>query len=97
MTDTDSLMYEIETDDFFEDIKDKFDTSNFENYSLPRLNKKVPGMFKDEFGGKIISEFEGPRAKLYAYKKELDEEKKRKGAVKRAGILIMQMEVKNKQ
>jgi len=40
MTDTDSLMYEIETDDFFEDIrediKDKFDTSNIENYSLPR-------------------------------------------------------------
>ena len=61
MTDMDSLMYEIETDDFFEDIrednKDKFDTSNFENYSLPRLNKKVPGMFKDEVGGKIISEF----------------------------------------
>jgi len=86
MTDTDSLMYEIETDNFFEDIRedirDKFDTSNFEKYnpsSLPRLNKKVPGMFKDEVGGKIISEFVGLRAKLYAYKKELDEEKKRKG------------------
>jgi len=86
MTDMDSLMYEIETDDFFEDIrednKDKFDTSNFENYSLPRLNKKVPGMFKDEVGGKIISEFVGLRAKLYAYKKELDEEKKCKGVKK---------------
>jgi len=35
-------------------------------------------MFKDEVGGKIISEFVGLRAKLYAYKKELDEEKKRK-------------------
>ena len=71
MTDMDSLMYEIETDDFFEDIrednKDKFDTSNFENYSLPRLNKKVPGMFKDEVGGKIISEFVGLRAKSYAF------------------------------
>jgi len=34
MTDTDSLMYEIHTEDFFkdihEDISDKFDTSNFE-------------------------------------------------------------------
>ena len=73
MTDTDSVMHEIETDDFFEDIrediKDKFDASNFEHYSLPRLNKKVPGMFKDEVGGKIISEFVGLRAKLYAYKK----------------------------
>ena len=89
MTDTDSLMYEIETDDFFEDIrediKDKFDTSNIENYnpsSLPRLIKKVPGMFKDEVGGKNISEFVVLRAKLYAYKKELDEEKKCKGVVK---------------
>jgi len=82
MTDTDSLMYEIETDDFFEDIrediKDKFDTSSFEKY-LPRLNKKVPGMFKDEVGGKIISEFVGLRAKLYAYRKEGDEEKKCNG------------------
>jgi len=35
MTDTDSLMYEIHTEGFFEDIrkhiKGKFDTSNFEN------------------------------------------------------------------
>jgi len=89
MTDTDSLMYEIETGDFFEDIrediKDKFDTSNVESYSLPRLNKKVLGMFKDEVGGKIISEFVGLRAKLYAYKKELDEEKKCKG-VKRGVV-----------
>jgi len=44
MTDTDSLMYELETDDLFEDIrediKDKFDTSNFEKYSLPNLTKR---------------------------------------------------------
>ena len=49
MTDTDSLMYEIHTENFFEDIwediKDKFDTSNFENSKLPRHNKKVRGMF----------------------------------------------------
>ena len=82
MTDTDSLIYEIEIDDFFEDIKDKFYTSNFDKYSLPRLNKKVLGMVKDEAGGKIISEFVGLRAKLYSYKKELDEEKKCKGVVK---------------
>jgi len=67
MTDTDSLMYEIHTEDFFEDIrediKEKFDTSNFKNSKLPRLNKKVPGMIKDEAGGKIISEFVGLRAK----------------------------------
>ena len=63
LTYTDSLMHEMHTEDFFEDIregiKEKFDTSNFENSKLPRLNKKVPGKFKDEAGGKIISEFVG--------------------------------------
>ena len=44
--------------------------------------KKNPGMMKDECSGKIISEFVGLRAKLYAYKKEGDEEKKCKGIKK---------------
>ena len=65
-------MHEIHTEDVFEDIqediKEKFDTSNFENSKLPRLNKKVPGMFKDEAGGKIISEFVvGLCAKSYVF------------------------------
>ena len=30
--------------------------------------KKVPGMMKDEAGGKIIEGFVGLRAKLYSYK-----------------------------
>jgi len=46
------------------------------------MNKKVPGMMKDECSGKIISEFVGLRAKLYAYEKEGDEEKKCKGIKK---------------
>jgi len=86
MTDTDSLMYEIHTEDFFEDIRDdikeKFDTSNIENSKLPRLNKKVPGMFKDETGGKIISEFVGLRAKSYAFDMDSDEFKKCTGVKK---------------
>jgi len=77
MTNTDTFMYEIHTEDFFEDIrkdiKEKFDTSNFENSKLPRLNKKVPGMFKDEAGEKIISEFDGLRAKSYAFHMDGDE------------------------
>ena len=77
ITDTDSSMYEIHTEDFFEDIrkhiKEKFDTSNFENSKRPRLNKKVPGMFKDEASGKIISEFVGLRAKSYAFDMDGDE------------------------
>ena len=66
-TDTDSLMYEIETEDFYkditEDVKDRFDTSDYpENHpsGIPTgENKKVLGMFKDEAAGKIIKEFVG--------------------------------------
>ena len=86
-TDTDSLMFEIETEDFYEDILQDvhkwFDTSNFPpNHSsgIPTgVNKMVIGMFKDEVGGKIITEFVGLRAKNYAYFCEKKEYKKCKG------------------
>lgn len=89
-TDTDSFLYSIETRDFFyKDLKTHFlcyfDTSNYpENncYGIPLLNKKVPGLFKDEFGGKVISEFVGLRSKLYCIKTEHDELKKAKGVQK---------------
>ena len=90
-TDTDSLMYEIETDDFYKDnspdVRDKFDTSNYPKDHPSGIetgvNKKVIGMFKDEAGGLIISEFVGLRAKLYSYKiYEGKEEKKCKGIKK---------------
>ena len=75
-TDTDSLMYEIQTEDFYRDIRwdviDRFDTSDYPpNHpsGIPfGVNKKVLGMFKDEAGGKVIDEFVGLRAKLYSYK-----------------------------
>ena len=71
-TDTDSLMYEIKTDDFYadisDDVKDKFDTSNYPpNHpsGIPSgFNKKVLGTMKDEASGEIIEEFAGLRAKL---------------------------------
>ena len=90
-TDTDSLMYEIRTEDFYEDIKgdvkDRFDTSDYPSNhpsGIPTgCNKKVLGMFKDEAGGKIIDEFVGLRAKLYSYKMlEGEESKKCKGVKK---------------
>ena len=90
-TDTDSLMYEIRTEDFYGDIKgdvkDRFDTSDYPSIhpsGIPTgCNKKVLGMFKDEAGGKIIDEFVGLRAKLYSYKTlEGEESKKCKGVKK---------------
>ena len=90
-TDTDSLMYEIKTEDFYKDIsvdvKDRFDTSDYPpNHpsDIPTgCNKKVLGMFKDEVGGRIIEEFVGLRAKLYSYKMYEGKENKRcKGIVK---------------
>ena len=91
-TDTDSLMYEIETEDFYKDIsgdvKNRFDTSDYpDNHpsGIPTgCNKKVLGMFKDEAVGKCIKEFVGLRAKLYSYKMfEGEESKKCKGIKKR--------------
>ena len=90
-TDTDSFMYEIQTEDFYKDIsadvKRRFDASDYPpNHSsgIPSgLNKKVIGMFKDEVGGDIIDEFFGLRAKLYSYKMfEGEESKKCKGVKK---------------
>ena len=90
-TDTGSLMYEIQTEDFYKDIrwdvKDRFDTNDYPaNHpsGIPTgCNKKVFGMFKDEAGGKIIDEFVGLRAKLYSYKiLEGKESKKCKGVKK---------------
>jgi len=88
-TDTDSLAYEIKTDDLYKDIspdlKLKFDTSDFpDDHLLEKVNKKVIGMFKDEACGKQIAEFVGLRAKLYSYKMvNGDEHKKCKGVKKK--------------
>ena len=73
--DTDSFVYEIETEDFYRDIaKDvetKFDTSGYskdDSRPLPTgNNKKVIGMMKENLGGKIMTEFVALRAKMYAY------------------------------
>ena len=89
-TDTDSLMYEIETEDFYTDIAndvDKwFDTSDYPNDHpsgiRTGINKKVIGKFKDEACGKQIEEFVGLRAKLYSYKMTGEDHKKCKGIKK---------------
>lgn len=73
-TDTDSLFYEICSDDVYVDmnnpeLKQYFDTSNYgkSHSCFSMKNKKVLGLFKDECAGKIIVEFIGLRPKLYCY------------------------------
>ena len=89
-TDTDSLCYEIRTEDFYKDIANDvpkwFDTSaNPKSHpgGIPTgVNKKVIGMFKDEFNGEQILEFAGVRAKCYAVRYKDSEDKKCKGVKK---------------
>ena len=74
-TDTDSLMYEIEADDVYQDFwKDKhlFDNSDYPKNSpfYNNVNKKVIGKFKDEAAGMPIVEFVGLRSKMYSYMKD---------------------------
>ena len=90
-TDTDSLMYLIQTEDFYHDInkdvKKKFDTSDYpENHPSgikTGVNKKVIGKFKDKAAGKQITHFVGLRPKLYTFKvEEKGETRKAKGVKK---------------
>ena len=93
-TDTDSFLYEIQTEDFYKDIsgdvKDRFDTSdypkNHPSVIVTGINKKVLGMFKDEAAGKNITEFVGLRAKLYSYKMEEGKENKKCKGIKKAVV-----------
>ena len=86
--DTDSLIYNIETEDFYKDIAEdvpaRFDTSGYNpDRSLPvGLNKKVIGLMKDELGGEIMTGFVTLRPKMYAYKTGSAESKKCKGIKK---------------
>ena len=90
--DTESFVYEIETECFYRDIakdvKKRFDTKGYskdDNRPLPiGENKKVIDPMKDELRGKIMTDFVALRAKMYAYRK-IDkevEEKRCKGTKK---------------
>ena len=88
-TDTDSLCYEIKNVDFYKEIKpdinSRFDTSDYpknNKFGFPQVNKKVLGLMKDEFAGKIALEFVGLRSKMYCLLLDNDVEsciKKAKG------------------
>ena len=72
-TDTDSLSYEIKSEDVYEEFfkhKHLFDFSNYPEDSniLDPTNKKFISKIKDEFEGKIIDEFVRLKSKMYSMK-----------------------------
>ena len=73
-TDTDSLTYEIKSENVYEDFfkwKDLFDFSNYSKDSkfFDNTNKKVIGIMKDEYGRNIIDEFIGLKSKMNSVRK----------------------------
>lgn len=89
-TDTDSFILEIKTPDVYAHIRNEpfeFDTSDYPEgniYGIEHHNKKVPGKFKDELNGEIMTEIVGLRSKCYAVRTlgKIDKMKKAKGVKK---------------
>src|ERR1700759_1967509 len=89
-TDTDSLCYEIQTRNVYQDMyndKDLFDLSEINDPRYDKYkdntNKKVLGKFKLEHANDPIDEFIGLRSKMYSLQfEDGKEEKKAKGIVK---------------
>ena len=92
--DTDSFIIHIKTEDFYKNIANHFEkwfeTSNYDENDKRQLpigkNKKVIGLFKDELGGKIMIEFVGLGAKMYACLMDDDSEKKKAKETKKCVI-----------
>ena len=89
-TDTDSLLYDVHTDDIYSDMKEDhtlFDFSDYpEDHPLHSTNnKKVLGKMKDETASIPIKEFVGLRSKMYSLLVG-DKEKKTAKGIKKSVI-----------
>ena len=83
-TDTDSLMYEIKTENAYEDFssdKEKFDFSNYSTKSkyYDNSNKLVISKMKNQTAGVTIKEFVELKPKMYSFSVDNSEHKKAKG------------------
>ncbi len=81
MTDTDSFIFEIQTDDVYVDLKQMDNEMDFSEYPRDHFcysakNMKVLGKFKDENFSKPIKEFVGIRPKMYSILEYNDNQKK---------------------
>ena len=70
-TDTDSLVYEIKTDEVYEDFYEDKSLFDFSDYSwdskfFDHVNKTFIGIMKDEFKEKISNEFNWLNSKMYS-------------------------------
>ena len=87
MTDTDSFVYQINTEDFYEDMegmKEHYDMSEYSKESGLHNgeNKKVIGKLKDESPDEVIESFVGIRGKCYTFKTKNNVVKKANGVSK---------------
>ena len=78
-TDTNSLVYEVKTEDVDEDFYQHKNLFDFSDYPLDSkffdpVNKKVIGKMKDEFKGTNANEFIGLKSKMYSLISVDDEE-----------------------
>ena len=90
--DTDSFIVFIKTvyiyKDIAEDVKTRFDSSNYElNRLLPKgKNKKVIGLMKNELGGKTMTKFVELRTGTYSYLIDDDSEDQKAKITKKCVI-----------
>ena len=92
--DTDTFLMKIKSNDFYKDVSNDvekwFDTSNFDvNDNRPLTigkNKNVIGKFKDELGGKVMSDFCVHEAKIYAFKLDNDNDVKKANGTKKCPV-----------
>ena len=76
MTDTDSVLLEIKTEDLYKDFANdvpkwfdtqKYHRTKFGDTEIPKMNLKKLGVMKDELMGDFILEFAGVAPKNYGY------------------------------
>ena len=70
-TDTDSLLYEIQTDNIYKDMQSTIDDYDFSDYPTDHFlynndHKKEIGKFKDELNSRPLLEYTGLRPKCYS-------------------------------
>ena len=95
--DTDSLIYEIETEDIYKDMSEMKEHFDFSDYKMDHplyneSNKKVIGKFKDELNGNIMTEIVALKPKQYAFKTEDGEEQKKSKGIKKNVIKTLKVD-----